>query len=158
MIKRHKGIAIITLTAILLIAGLCILPLVRAEAADNWNAGTFRLPFMGESNKVIVLRDYATGYIINATTGASAVTTALADGELTGVQDSITNDWEFAIPSIAKTIKTAYFTVYNVAATSVDKTTTPSDSRAYLLDIKDKFTYSSSVPWTDGVTFAQPRN
>ena len=157
---KYKGkITLIAITAILIIASVYTLVVVQeARAADNWSAGTFRLPFMGESNKVIVLRDYATGYVINATTGASAVTTAWADGELTGVQDSITNDWEFAIPSIAKTIKTAYFTVYNVAATSVDKTTTPSDSRAYLLDIKDKFTYSSSVPWTDGVTFAQPRN
>ena len=121
---KNKGkIALYTLF-IILFSMLTVTWLWPSKAEASFTAKTYVLPYNGETAKTIVLRDIATGNVISATDGTSTASTTWAAGEIEGSQHSISNDWTFSIPSMPS--RYAFFTVYDAAASSVDKTTTPS--------------------------------
>jgi hypothetical protein len=144
MNNRIGKIAVWTM-AVLFVAACVVTWMVPREAqAATYPTKNVVLPFNGETNMTVVFRDFATGNVLNASTGACTAATTWGDGEFDSAdtseidQHDISNDWVVIVPET--TVRWLYFTYYDAAHGDVSKTTTPTGG-PILYDAKTGFTH-----------------
>lgn len=149
-IKKHPITFTSLLTLLLLVVSLWVtavlVSLAHASTTNAYDAVTYRIPFNGETSKVIVIQNRKSAWMLNGTTGASTAATTWDSAEITGTPDTISNDWLFSVP--AHNVHFCSMKIYdNVAAGDIYKTTTPSSHCLY--NPKEGLAYTDTNPLSD---------
>ena len=120
---------------------------VAEHIEKRYSSKVLVIPYNGESNLTVVLREYGTGNVLDATTGDCDDTITFAQGCIEATRHAKSGDWLVVVP--ATDVKTLYGTIYKLAAASVTKNST-SDLPGFLFDSKYGIVFSNTVPTFNG--------
>lgn len=143
---RKGFITFITMLFVILIL-ITLVILAPAKAAST-PSKTLTWPYNGETSMTMVLYDYDNGNVIKSDDGTSLSTTTWDNGEITGTRHSISGKWVFTI--YEPTPKRVAGSIYDSAAASVSKDSSPIAGGDFMYDWKSNAVFSDVTPVRDG--------